>query len=374
VTGVQVVHIPLPKNRQFVGRRAELEILKRRMFEAPECQRLAVFGPSGIGKTQLALSFAYWVVEHHPEISVFWIAAPSADAFERAVQKIAQQLWLLSAADQSEDGKDLLKLHLSTSSTGKWLLIVDNADDAEIFKASTRSDSLLRYLPESPLGVTVFTTRSSSVAHHLAGKETLELEEMTSDEAAELLEAVIVDADSLKDPVANAKFLAELGHMPLAIKQAAAYINDPKLSVSDFSRISRSAGFAFSSALDNMDQTAQRRPRRNVAPYAYPVADISTVQYALGAIDSPPTSSSPGDFSPSVESAMKPTRLRRIRPCYLMCVLGFLAIGGSLAVGLFYSIAQDRMGDGSTTAGWMVAVSTLMLAAPMAKHYPNCRC
>jgi hypothetical protein len=65
---------------------------------------------------------------------------------------------------------------------------------------------------------------------------------------------------------------------------------------------------------------------------------------------------------------------QHIRPCYLLVTLGFLVIGGSLAVGLFYSIAKDRMGDGFTTAGWMTAVGTLILAAPMAKHYPHCRC
>jgi hypothetical protein len=65
---------------------------------------------------------------------------------------------------------------------------------------------------------------------------------------------------------------------------------------------------------------------------------------------------------------------QHIRPCYLLVTLGFLVIGGSLAVGLFYSIAKDRMGDGFTTAGWMTAVGTLILAAPMAKHFPHCRC
>jgi hypothetical protein len=66
--------------------------------------------------------------------------------------------------------------------------------------------------------------------------------------------------------------------------------------------------------------------------------------------------------------------LQRIRPCYLLVTLGLLVIGGSLAIGLYYSIAKDRMGDGFTTAGWMTAVGTLVLAAPMAKHYPHCRC
>jgi hypothetical protein len=43
-------------------------------------------------------------------------------------------------------------------------------------------------------------------------------------------------------------------------------------------------------------------------------------------------------------------------------------------VGMFYSISENRMGDGFTTAGWMTAAGTLILAVPMAKHYSNCQC
>lgn len=64
----------------------------------------------------------------------------------------------------------------------------------------------------------------------------------------------------------------------------------------------------------------------------------------------------------------------RFRACFVFIMLGFVVIGGSLAVGLYYSIARNRIGDGFTTAGWMTAVGTLVLAAPMAKHYPHCRC
>jgi hypothetical protein len=317
-------------------------------------------------------SFAYSVAEQHPETSVFWIRALSAKTFEVAAGHIARQLGIPSGRDM--DVKDSVRRHLSAPCPRKWLLVVDNNDDTGILEPSNHSDSLLRYLPESPLGTTIFMTRSSSVAQRLAGSETLELKGMARDEAAELLEMVIDDAKSLEDPVANAKFLADVGHVPLAIKQAAAYIKNPNLSISDFSRISQNTGFAISSALDEVGQRTQRRPRRTPAPYAYPAADNSAAQYTFDGVDSPQTSSAPGESSMGLPSARKPARLQRIKPCYVMVALGFLAIGGSLVVGLFYSIAQDRMGDGFTTAGWMVAVSTLMLAAPMAKHYPNCRC
>jgi hypothetical protein len=371
---LQIVCIPLSKNRQFIGRRVELEILERRIAKAQDCQKSAVVGPRGIGKTQLMLQFAYSVAEHHPETSVFWINAVSAEEFESDTEATARHLRLRSAANRGVDARVLVKRHLSAPSAGKWLLIVDNAHDTGIFERSTRSDGLLQYLPQSLLGVTIFTTRSSSSARRLECGDLLELKEMTRDEAAELLDTLVVDAESLKDRVANANFLAELGHIPLAITQAADYINNPRLSMSDFSRISRSTGFATSSALDNGNQRTQRRPRRNPLPYAYPAAEVSTVNYTPHDTDSLPPSSASGGHLLSLHGAKMLKWLQRIKPCYLMIALLVLAVSSSLAVGMYYSIAQDRMGDGFTTAGWMVAVSTLVLAAPMAMHYQHCRC
>jgi nucleoside phosphorylase len=155
-----------------------------------------------------------------------------------------------------------------------------------------------------------------------------------------------------------------------AAAAAAAYAKEVLLSM----RSPDVKTFAASSALDDRKQKTQARHRRNPASYAYPVAETSTVHHTLDGIDSPQISAAPAGHSPVLQSARKLAIFQRIKPCYLMVALGLLAIGGSLAVGLFYSIAQDRMGDGFTTAGWIVAVSTLMLAAPMAKHYPNCRC
>lgn len=60
--------------------------------------------------------------------------------------------------------------------------------------------------------------------------------------------------------------------------------------------------------------------------------------------------------------------------CWILLLFAILFIGGSLAVGLYYSVAEDRMGDGFTVAGWMTAVGTLILAVPITQHYPHCKC
>lgn len=52
----------------------------------------------------------------------------------------------------------------------------------------------------------------------------------------------------------------------------------------------------------------------------------------------------------------------------------FLIVVGSATLGIYYSVRYDKMGDGFTAAGWIVATGTLLLAGPLARHYPSCSC
>lgn len=69
-------------------------------------------------------------------------------------------------------------------------------------------------------------------------------------------------------------------------------------------------------------------------------------------------------------SAPKRTALlRRIPFRYLLSALAFIFISSSSAVGLYFSISQNAMGDGFTTAGFILAVGTLTVTPPAAYHY-----
>ncbi|RQM05141.1 hypothetical protein DH86_00003147 [Scytalidium sp. 3C] len=75
-------HIPFVRNKRFVGRKEILDELERKFFIEKNCQQAAIVGLGGIGKTQVALQFAYWVKENRPEYSIFWIPAISKAAYE----------------------------------------------------------------------------------------------------------------------------------------------------------------------------------------------------------------------------------------------------------------------------------------------------
>lgn len=118
-------------------------MLERKLFAEQDCQRIAVVGLGGVGKTQVALQFAYAVLEKHPDVSVFWVHALSLDTFEQSCRGVAS---VLGAEGDKEDVKELVQRHLSAERAGKWMLIVDNADDMDVLEGSDGEKGLLDYL------------------------------------------------------------------------------------------------------------------------------------------------------------------------------------------------------------------------------------
>ena len=165
-----------------------VDALERKLFIEQDCTKVAIVGLGGIGKTQVALSFAHSVREKHSEYSVFWAPALRAERFELARREIAGVLGIRSASNEKEDVKEVVRRHLGTTSASKWLLIVDNADDMGILEGTETAAGLLEYLPESDLGLTIFTTRSYEVAQSLVGSDVVEVERMGQEDAMSLLE------------------------------------------------------------------------------------------------------------------------------------------------------------------------------------------
>ncbi|HEY6285536.1 MAG TPA: toll/interleukin-1 receptor domain-containing protein, partial [Ktedonobacteraceae bacterium] len=147
-------NIPYPRNPYFTGRE---ELLRRlaASLRAGETvgisQPQAVSGLGGIGKTQLALEYAYRYYQDY-EV-VLWTRADTQEALISGFVTFAALLHL-----PVQEERDQLKIvqavkHWLISHT-RWLLLLDNADDLSLVRD---------FLLPAGRGHTLLTTRADSM-------------------------------------------------------------------------------------------------------------------------------------------------------------------------------------------------------------------
>ncbi|KAJ5926086.1 Acyl transferase/acyl hydrolase/lysophospholipase, partial [Penicillium verrucosum] len=218
--------VPFERNPRYVDREVVVKV-KRRLFVKNRAERIAIFGLGGIGKTQIALELAYQTREIYPDCAIFWLPAVDMESLQHAYQMIADQLGI-GLDDTTQDLKIQVKDHLSKPSSGRWLLIFDNADEIDMWTGSEplTPGGLKDYLPTSDQGAIVFTTRSNKVAQYLAITDIIKIHEMDEHKATHVLRNSLVDKEVLHDAESTLKLLSRLTFLPLAIVQAASFINE----------------------------------------------------------------------------------------------------------------------------------------------------
>ncbi|KAK9384153.1 hypothetical protein V1515DRAFT_583217, partial [Lipomyces mesembrius] len=228
--------VPFEKNRFFTGRESELTELEKLTEDGPK--KIAVFGLGGVGKTTLTIELVYRIRESHKDWSIFWIPATNFESLQQAYLNICQQLQLLGWDDDNANPIKLLQSHLSEASAGHWLLVFDNADDISMWTESHGSDKvssqLIDCLPSSQFGRIIFTSRDRKTAYALVqrGKVVL-VPELDESVAIGLLQKYIPH-DLGKHEDDTKSLLRQLTCLPLAIVQAASYINKNDISLATY--------------------------------------------------------------------------------------------------------------------------------------------
>ncbi|KAJ4165851.1 hypothetical protein LMH87_007463 [Akanthomyces muscarius] len=236
--------VPFGRNKEFVGRDSIFERLLATIApsaDQDDCQRVALEGLGGVGKTQIALEAVFRLRNDHPDCSVFWVPALDAASFESAYRDIGRQLRIKGIEKDDADVGSLVKTALSESAFS-WLLIIDNVDDAQLFFGDSNATPLGDYLPFSRNGSIVVTTRNHQVVTELdiSTSNTFLVGEMSRDESIKMLRQSIKETrpSDGKDASELLDFLADL---PLAIKQASSYIAKTGISISRYSEHCRSS-------------------------------------------------------------------------------------------------------------------------------------
>lgn len=233
--------VPFERNAQFTGRGLELEQLQRILLANDQFTKVAVSGLGGVGKTHLVLELLYQLREQNNQISAIWIQATTMESLEQGYHEAAQRFGLQDSGGKDANIKQTLHDFLSQESAGHWVLVLDNADDLNMWTENNApvtqntSKRLLDYIPRSKTGRVIFTTRNRKVGVRLAHQNIVEVHKMAEGTATQMLRNSLIHKDLVDSNPLDAKaMLSWLTHLPLAIAQAAAYINENGITISDY--------------------------------------------------------------------------------------------------------------------------------------------
>lgn len=209
--------VPYQRNHKFTGRRNLLSVL-RTMLCRENAQawnhRIALYGLGGVGKTQLALEYVHSQKDSYDRI--YWINAASEEAIISGFQQIASQThWVHQKA--ALQPKEVIAIVLKQlRERENWLFVFDNLDDFELL------DNCLPDVGSNKH--TLITTRNPNC--HQIPAEGLEVGVLDIDDATDFLltRSNVTPAPPAKIEAFN--IVKELGCLPLAVEQAAAYIRE----------------------------------------------------------------------------------------------------------------------------------------------------
>ncbi|OCK73508.1 hypothetical protein K432DRAFT_233234, partial [Lepidopterella palustris CBS 459.81] len=244
--------VPFRRDDDFVSRDS---LTKIRQISARPAARAALVGLGGVGKSQVAIEYAYQVRDESPDTWVFWVHAGTHARFEEGYRRIAEATRMEGWDNPKANVLRLVRSWLCDESNGRWVMIVDNADDSDVFfpplsrqravaagnlghaagNLGQAAEPLSDFLPQSPNGSILITSRNQDVAYRLTGSyaSVIEVKLMDDDDALALLKKKLGAGADEKDAV---ELVHLLDCMPLAITQAAAFVKQraPRMTVSQY--------------------------------------------------------------------------------------------------------------------------------------------
>jgi tetratricopeptide (TPR) repeat protein len=198
----------------FCGRQDLPRLIEGAFAEGPV---VALTGLNGIGKTEIAIEYVYRT--RIKTTAVFWVQAENTAAVQTSLVNVARALGLPEATGASEPNAIQAALRWLERNRG-WLVVVDDlgsgVDIQPLLRAAASGNTLIT--SEQPI---------ASLA-----RRQIEIEPLDVDAATELVvhraglsgaSPVAADADTLS---ATRRLIEECGGIPLALEQAAAYIEE----------------------------------------------------------------------------------------------------------------------------------------------------
>ncbi|HZS78617.1 MAG TPA: tetratricopeptide repeat protein [Ktedonobacteraceae bacterium] len=226
----RIWNVPITRNPFFTGRQALLDLLYERLSttgKAAPTQPQALYGLGGVGKTQTAAEYVFLYGNEYAH--VFWIRAASRDTLIADYVELAHLLEL-PEKDAQEQQQVIAEVKRWLAENEGWLLILDNADDLLLAQ---------EFLPSQHHGYILFTTRAQATDNIAAN---IEVEQLTPADGSLLLlrwtrrlgKFARLEQALAADLAAAERIVHEMAGLPLAIIQAASYIEETRCNLDDY--------------------------------------------------------------------------------------------------------------------------------------------
>jgi tetratricopeptide (TPR) repeat protein len=218
----------------------------------------------GVGKTQVAVEYVYRFRSNYENI--FWI--PSADQLSvlNGFQRVAQTIGI--GGSTGEVVSEVMELVFAwLKSKQRWLLVFDGLDEISVVNG---------LLPDNgPDRHTLITTRNPRVwSLPAVGLEVPPLQLGESIDLFYTLSQVPISLEPVEQSALH-EIVTQLGHLPLAIAQAASYIRETSVSIA-----------AFRDAYNKIEEP--RRASRGDYRYKQTISKTFSLSFKMVANDYPP--------------------------------------------------------------------------------------
>jgi len=209
-----VIHnLPFSPNPTFIGRDAELKALSEQLQKGGGVainQTLVVHGLGGVGKTQLAVEYAWKNLGAYD--AVLWVKADSPEALDASLSALTSLL-CLPEANEREQATQIKAVSGWLHGHERWLLIADNADTEQAVRAVRD-----RFSPNLRGAVLV----TSRLSRWPVTMQDLPLDLLLPEHAVTfLVDRTGKEGHNAGDHAAARLLAHDLGNLPLALEQAA---------------------------------------------------------------------------------------------------------------------------------------------------------
>lgn len=204
------------RNPNFTGRSSDLDRLHAALTNYPTPARCSLHGMGGVGKTQTAMEYIHRQAADYN--LVWWINAEEVMGIGDQFIELGREMEL----DVVTDVEVMVRsVHRALRDRSRWLLVFDNAE--------TPGDVEHR-LPPAGSGQVLITTRRDGFR---ALGDVLDLDVLERADSVTMLQRRAPDL-ARSDAIAISQ---RLGDLPLALAQAAAYLDKTSLPASEYLRL-----------------------------------------------------------------------------------------------------------------------------------------